>query len=101
MKCMETCSACTEKDEIIKSKLAELTKTENTLKEKCVELASQEEVHILKQKQINELNREIDLLKSDMKQFKNECGKKDLKIQDLNEHNNFLNYDYKTNETGI
>ncbi|XP_021995576.1 uncharacterized protein LOC110892734 [Helianthus annuus] len=66
-KCIETCSACIEKDEIIKFKHVELTKTENALKEKCAELASKEEVHTLNQKQINELNREIDSLKSDLR----------------------------------
>ncbi|MFS7978380.1 hypothetical protein Hanom_Chr10g00914851 [Helianthus anomalus] len=37
-KCMETCSACTEKDENLRSRNFEFTKIENIFKEKCKEM---------------------------------------------------------------
>ncbi|MFS7954289.1 hypothetical protein Hanom_Chr07g00628541 [Helianthus anomalus] len=37
-KCMETCNACTEKDENLRSRNIEFTKIENVFKEKCKEM---------------------------------------------------------------
>ncbi|MFS7948273.1 hypothetical protein Hanom_Chr06g00558011 [Helianthus anomalus] len=37
-KCMETCSACTEKDENLRSRNIEFTKIENVFKDKCKEM---------------------------------------------------------------
>ncbi|MFS7977540.1 hypothetical protein Hanom_Chr10g00905161 [Helianthus anomalus] len=48
-KCMETCSAYTEKDENLRSGNIKLTKIENLFKEKCKEMFENE--NILKQKE--------------------------------------------------
>ncbi|MFS7986993.1 hypothetical protein Hanom_Chr11g01016791 [Helianthus anomalus] len=47
-KCMEICSACTEKDENLRFRKIEFTKIENVFKEKCKEMFEIE--NFLKQK---------------------------------------------------
>ncbi|MFS7896523.1 hypothetical protein Hanom_Chr15g01364471 [Helianthus anomalus] len=47
-KCVETCSACNEKDENLKSRNIEFTKIERVFKEKCKEMF--ENKNVLKQK---------------------------------------------------
>ncbi|MFS7919881.1 hypothetical protein Hanom_Chr03g00217831 [Helianthus anomalus] len=59
-KCIEICSACTEKDENLRSRNIEFTKIENVFKEKCKYMFEKEE--ILKQT-IQELTQNVTVLK--------------------------------------
>ncbi|MFS7961977.1 hypothetical protein Hanom_Chr08g00721251 [Helianthus anomalus] len=43
-KCMETCSACTEKDKKFRTRDLEFTKTEKVFKEKCKEMLENEKI---------------------------------------------------------
>ncbi|MFS7995410.1 hypothetical protein Hanom_Chr12g01117601 [Helianthus anomalus] len=63
-KCMETCSACTEKDENLKSRNAEFTKIQKSFQNICKEMLENE--NALKQKE-EELTQKCKILKKKMR----------------------------------
>ncbi|MFS7978795.1 hypothetical protein Hanom_Chr10g00919631 [Helianthus anomalus] len=75
---METCNACTEKDENLKSRNIKFTKIETVFKEKCKERFENEE--ILKQKvekltlECQDFEKENDILKQKCSANCNECS---------------------------
>ncbi|MFS7945877.1 hypothetical protein Hanom_Chr06g00529281 [Helianthus anomalus] len=84
---METCSACIDKDENLRSRSIEFTKIENIFKEKYNEMFEIEKV--LKQKE-EELTQRCDSLEKENKVIKqkcsancNKCLQRDNRIQEL------------------
>ncbi|MFS8012811.1 hypothetical protein Hanom_Chr14g01325331 [Helianthus anomalus] len=70
-KCMETCNACTEKDENLRSSNIEFTKIENVFKEKCKEMFKNEK--ILKQS-IEKLPQKCNDFEKENEIFKQKCS---------------------------
>ncbi|MFS8022488.1 hypothetical protein Hanom_Chr16g01440011 [Helianthus anomalus] len=86
-KCVETCSACTEKVENLKSRNAEFTKIERVFKEKCKEMFENE--NILKQKdeeltqKCKVLEKENEILKQKCSANSEECLQKEIVVQEM------------------
>ncbi|MFS8031929.1 hypothetical protein Hanom_Chr17g01551641 [Helianthus anomalus] len=70
-KCMESCSACIEKDENLKSRNIEFIKIENLFKEKCKEMFENEK--ILKQKE-EELTLKYNVFEKENEILKQTCS---------------------------
>ncbi|KAF5813676.1 putative transcription factor interactor and regulator CCHC(Zn) family [Helianthus annuus] len=81
-KCMETCRACTEKDEQLRTRDLEFTKIENVFKEKCKEMLEKEKVFKENDEKLsekcNKLEKENEVLK-----MTNECDQKESACQEM------------------
>ncbi|KAJ0780763.1 hypothetical protein HanPI659440_Chr06g0241461 [Helianthus annuus] len=99
-KCMETCSACTEKDEKLKIRDIEFTKIEKIFKNKSHEMIESEkflkqENEKMKQKS-DELEKENKILKEKCSAVCNECVPKDKTIQELQKEYDGMKLSYHT-----
>ncbi|KAJ0484297.1 putative transcription factor interactor and regulator CCHC(Zn) family [Helianthus annuus] len=99
-KCMETCSACIEKDEKLNNRDIEFTKINKIFKEKCHEMSEiekflKQENEKLKQK-CDDLEIENKVLKEKCSAVCNECVPKDIKIQELQKEYDVMKLSYET-----
>ncbi|KAJ0618477.1 putative transcription factor interactor and regulator CCHC(Zn) family [Helianthus annuus] len=99
-KCMETCSACIERDEKLNNRDIEFTKKEKNFKEKCHEMIESEK--FLKQENEN-LKQKCDDLETENKKLKekcsavcHECVPKEIKIQELQKEYDVTKLSYDT-----
>ncbi|MFS7912965.1 hypothetical protein Hanom_Chr02g00136111 [Helianthus anomalus] len=93
-KCMEPSGACTEKAETLKSRNIEFTKFDDLLKERVKKIDLLKKDLVLKENQIRDLNKKMDILESNLKESKSASEKQDFEMQKLKEHNNMLSIDY-------
>ncbi|MFS8024478.1 hypothetical protein Hanom_Chr16g01463731 [Helianthus anomalus] len=97
---METCSACTEKDENIRSINSEFTKIENVFKEKCKEMFEIKKFWKQKEEELRQkcdgLEKENKVLKQKCSVDYNECLQKDNIIQDLHKEYDGMKLSYHT-----
>ncbi|KAM0071966.1 putative transcription factor interactor and regulator CCHC(Zn) family [Helianthus debilis subsp. tardiflorus] len=80
-KCMETCRACTEKDEKFRTRDLEFTKMENIFKEKCKEMLEKEKVLKENDEKLSEkckkLEKDNEVLKENVSKMTKECSQKE------------------------
>ncbi|MFS7986256.1 hypothetical protein Hanom_Chr11g01008191 [Helianthus anomalus] len=85
--CMETCRACTEKDENIRTRDLEFTKIENIFKEKCKEMLEKEKVLKENDEKLSEkckkIEKETEVLKENVSKMTEECSKKESVCQEM------------------
>ncbi|KAJ0857218.1 hypothetical protein HanRHA438_Chr13g0587461 [Helianthus annuus] len=86
-KCMEPCSACTEKDEKFKTRNLEFNKIEEVFKNKCKEMLENEKVLKDNDEKLSEkckkLEKENEVLKENVLKMTEECSQKENVCQEM------------------
>ncbi|MFS7905817.1 hypothetical protein Hanom_Chr01g00052141 [Helianthus anomalus] len=97
---METCNACIEKDENLRSDNVEFTKIEKVFKEKCNEMLENENILKQKEEELTQkckvLEKENEILKQKCSANNNECLQKENVVQEMKKEYDVMKISYHT-----